>query len=229
LEQERSEVWTTRAQVYAFLGNSLLAPMIEDTAAGLDEETWRAFPLDPAANEHVAAGLSALRSCLRGLSGLSRQEAVLKVAVEYTALFVGPGKPLAPPWETCYRGTDEYVFGESTFAMREVLRRHGLAQNNASNQLEDHMGLELLYLSVSSERIAAHEPSQDELVEQRAFIDEHPLAWVQGFQERIRENGRVGYFAGLLEVAWGMLELDREFLDEEISRSPFKGPSASPS
>ena len=90
-----------------------------------------------------------------------RAALIERVSVEYTKLFVGPPVPAAAPWETMYRGSNAdaspsapgakegaaYGFGEPTFQMRSLLRGIGLELSNENRQYEDHMGIELLYLS----------------------------------------------------------------------------------
>ena len=140
--------WKTLSEAYAFIGNSLLKPMTMTSTVGLDPAFWEAFPSfdDEAVAEAVAA-------CARYAEGaVQRAEAgedePQRAAVEYTKLFVGPPSPAAAPWETMYRGENVTVgFGQATFEMRELLREAGLEVRNVNNQYEDHLGIELLYLS----------------------------------------------------------------------------------
>mgnify|MGYP002230537596 FL=1 len=140
--------WKILSEAYAFIGNSLLKPMTMTSTVGLDPAFWEAFPSfdDEAVAEAVAA-------CARYAEGaVQRAEAgedePQRAAVEYTKLFVGPPSPAAAPWETMYRGKNVTVgFGQATFEMRELLREAGLEVRNVNNQYEDHLGIELLYLS----------------------------------------------------------------------------------
>ena len=129
-----------------------------------------------------------------------------RVSVEYTRLFVGPPSPAAPPWETMYRGKDVTVgFGQPTFEMRELLRAAGLEVRNANNQYEDHMGIELLYLSELCRREAMGKGAA-EVADIAAFVERHPLSWIGPFLDRVSEAVPGGYFAGLLLVAQRVLE-----------------------
>ena len=171
--------WKTLSEAYAFVGNSLLKPMTMTLTVGLDPAFWEAFP---------------------AFDGPQR------ASVEYTRLFVGPPSPAAAPWETMYRGKDVTVgFGQATFEMRELLREAGLEVRNANNQYEDHMGIELLYLSELCRREATGEGAT-ESADIAAFIEQHPLAWIEPFLDRVSEAAPNGYFAGLLLVAQRVLE-----------------------
>ena len=105
-----------------------------------------------------------------------------------------------------YRGKDVTVgFGQPTFEMRELLRAAGLEVRNANNQYEDHMGIELLYLSELCRREAMGEGAA-EVADIAAFVERHPLSWIGPFLDRVSEAVPGGYFAGLLLVAQRVLE-----------------------
>ena len=211
------DVFELRAQLYAFLGNSLLAPMREDMRAGLDQSFWEQFPLEPA-NEHMDNALEALAACCGRLADCSEGERVRSANVEYTRLFMGPGAPPAPPWESLYREGGKFLFGQPTFDMRAVLREHGLALKEDAHQLEDHIGAELLFLAAMSERFVGKAPSADEVTDQVAFIDGHPLWWIGKLHAKAVAAADLGYYPALIELVWGVLEWDKELLSEYLAQ-----------
>ena len=161
-------------------------------------------------------------------------EAALRVAVEYTHLFVGPPSPAAPPWETMNRCKEATVgFGEATFQMRALLREAGFALSNENRQYEDHLGIELLYLSelcrlhakdgegaggaegsekAESAESAACAGGAESAKDVRSFIDEHPLSWVSALHEKVREAAPGGYFDKLLALTDAVLAWHRAHL-----------------
>lgn len=190
--------WQACAETYAFLGNSLLEPMTRTPTLGLDPAFWESIPNfgDPA----VAA---AAQTCAN-FAANAGEDAVERCAVEFTHLFVGPPKPAAPPWETMYASENVTVgFGQATFDMRTLLREAGLEVKNENNQYEDHLGIELLYLATLCGRAAAGEELDPASVV--AFIDKHPLSWIEAFHARIAEARPGGYFDGLVAFAHAML------------------------
>lgn len=190
--------WQNLADVYAFIGNSLLKPMTQTAAVGLDPEFWEAFPSFEDAKVCVALATCkayALAACAKG-----EQQALTDVAVEYTRLFVGPPSPAAPPWETMYRAGGASVgFGEATFQMRQLLRERGLRLSNENNQYEDHMGIELLYLSELCR-------TQDAPAVQ-SFAVAHPSSWIDVFAAKVTESFPQGYYAALLVLVRALLNL----------------------
>lgn len=197
------EQWKVLAQAYAFLGNSLLAPMTQTESVGLDPVFWEGFP--SFGDTGVRSAKDGMARRVRGLAG--EDDPILKVSVEYTHLFIGPPRPSAAPWETFYRGggaaSGSVVgFGEATFAMRQQLRDLGLELRNENNQYEDHLGIELLCLSKFCS-LAAQGKAEAAAV--AAFIEKRPLSWIDAFSARVTEERPDGYFAGLSAVAAALL------------------------
>lgn len=208
-----AEVWHLRTNLYAFLGNSLLHAMSETRRAGLDESFWREFPLEPA-NEEMGAALDDLQRIVCELGQIDGEQALRRVVVEYTQLFIGPGAPKVPLWESLYRPGASFLFGQPTFDMRTLLRERGLALGEGVYQLEDHLGVELLYLSAVSEQFIHSIPSGDDVSQQILFIEQHPLAWIGQAQQKAAESMTVGYYAALLKLVYGVLLWDCELLHE---------------
>lgn len=223
----RAAVLATLADAYAFLGNSLLRPLSQTADVGLDAAFWAAFPSFDAPGVVEAADALARWAERDAADGRLRDERIRDVSVEYTRLFIGPPKPAAPPWETMNRGDGVTVgFGEPTFEMRRLLREAGLELVNSNHQYEDHLGIELLYLSELCRRAAAEaagwggRAAADDAVDTvrsvaggtgseapagaaeraRAFAVEHPGAWVDALAARVAAAAPGGYHAGLLAL-----------------------------
>ncbi len=201
------------AQMYAFLGNTLLRPMNQTKSPGLNPEFWAALPdFD---NEAVGFALDDL--CDFAAVSQARQAAgtdmATEVSYEYTKLFVGPPSPAAAPWETYYpvmvegEETPEPTcgFGEPTFRMRALLREAGLELANENHQFEDHIGIELLYLSMLIARGAEGEESA--LGQAASFIVAHPARWIDRLASKVESVFPQGYFIGLLRLAKALMGL----------------------
>ena len=206
------EEWMVASQLYAFLGNSLLSPMSRTESVGLDPAFWRELGglLDGALTDSAESLASWAE---RASADAARFETVQRVSVEFTKLFVGPPKPAAAPWESANGPVDSHVgFGEATFAMCERLRALGLELCNENNQYEDHVGIELLYLSELCHRAseeasgAACDAAAPDAEEIASFIREHPLAWVPRLREKVAASQPEGYFIRLLDVVLALLK-----------------------
>ena len=201
------------SQMYAFLGNSLLRPMNQTKGPGLDPTFWASLPdFD---DTSVGAALDALCSFAERarMESEGGGDPLTEVAVEQTRLFVGPPSPAAAPWETYYPDTPEGTavqeptsgFGEPTFAMRALLRQAGLQLANESRQFEDHIGIELLFLSELLSRAVTGDA--EALSASKSFIEEHPGRWMGRLIAKVSENYPDGYIIRLLALADALLML----------------------
>ncbi len=203
--------WSALSEVYGFVGNSLLKPMTQTLSVGLDYAFWGSFP--DFGDEAIRACIDACGRYAEAAATRPRDEAVQQVAVEYTRLFVGPPSPAAPPWETMHRGEGVTVgFGQATFEMRELLREAGLEVRNVNNQYEDHLGIELLYLSSLCARADVDAADAPVLESVADFIEKHPLSWVDAFRASIAEAAPDGYFVSLAGLARALLAWHAEAL-----------------
>ena len=193
----------SRADAFAFIGNSLLRPMSQTETVGLDPAFWEAFP--DFGDQDVRTALDACAAFASGaqVRAAAGEDMVQQVSVEHTRLFVGPPSPAAPPWETMGREAAATVgFGEPTVAMQSVLRGVGLEVSNENNQYADHMGIELLVLSEMLRRVQTGVLDAEKAA---AFTREHPAAWMEAFHVKVHEAAPGGYFDHLLAVAETLL------------------------
>ncbi len=202
--------WELLSERLAFLGNSLLDPLRREASPGLHEPFWDAFATGfveiGCANERLVEGVERARRFARRRA-VSDDDAVERVRVEHARLFVGPPKPAAPPWETCYLlpgRIGEVGFGAPAFDMRRILREAGLAVRGPSNQYADHMGLELLYAATVCARFAHASPTAAEAAELARFVGEHPASWASGFRAAIEEAAPDGYYRCIAETVEGL-------------------------
>ena len=95
--------------------------------------------------------------------------------------------------------------------MRGLLRSAGLEVSNENNQYEDHIGLELLFLSELCRRRADEVTSSMEVeavysdAAILAFVNEHPYGWIGALRNAVREVSPQGYIDGILGVAEALL------------------------
>lgn len=154
--------YETLASAFAFLGNSLLEPMTKTPDVGLKAEFWKAFPTFGDAEVEAALDGMALYAQDAEARACGDASSTVEVcAYEFTRLFAGPPHPQAAPWESAYLQNGDVQkrgvvgFGEATHEMRRLLREVGLELHNQNHQYEDHMGIELLFLSELCERASA--------------------------------------------------------------------------
>ena len=98
-------------------------------------------------------GLGHLVSLLRSLpQGDALPAFVDDARAEYTALFYGPQKPLAPFWESVYLDPRELLFLESTADVKRRYESEGFRVNAESRVAEDSLAFELDFLAQLAQR-----------------------------------------------------------------------------
>ncbi len=220
MKESWNEIWSLRTSLYGFLANSLLEPLQGPHMVAFTKQFWKEFPVE-CANSQMEFGLEQLINCSSELEVLSEEEAKECVMVEYTELFLGPGLPKAPLWESLYRTKEKIHFGWTTYQMKQLLHNNGLESKRKNQQPEDHIGLQLMLLSVLSNHLTTleldHQLSRTR--EQVLFLNEHLLSWIPELCRDAKENGTIGFYGGLIELIWGILLWDRDLLQEFIDSS----------
>ncbi len=202
MQMENSKDYAGFAEAFAFLGNSLMEPPLKTGGFSVDPSFWEDFPTFESAA--VCGATASLVEYLERLASNVEFDPVTDVSVEFTRLFVGPPSPGAAPWETMYRGEGTRVgFGAATFEMRELMRGSGLQVSGDSNQYEDHMGIELLYLSVLCRKVADGEEIGFGQISD--FIEAHPGAWIEKLSAQVAQSAPDGYYVRFLALCSALL------------------------
>jgi len=122
---------------------------------------------------------------------------------EFTRLFLGPGRPVAHPYESVYR--EGRMMGQTTLDVRRRLVEAGLAPNN--QRLPDHVGIELAFMAHLAAREAlAWDAGEGDLgwrllQEQETFLSEHLGAWLPQFCHRILAGRPLIHYGQLAQRA----------------------------
>lgn len=161
--------------------------------------------------EDVQQGMALLQAWNEeNKNGLS-VEAFEALRDDYTPLFIGPGKVKAPPWESIYFTKERSIFREETLAVREWYRRYGLESVKLYHEPDDHIGLELAFLShlagLAFQALEEGDSQFGELLQaQKTFLSEHTLKWVAGWSGLVLEHARTDFFKGVALVVRGVMK-----------------------
>jgi TorA maturation chaperone TorD len=155
---------------------------------------------------------------------LTDQEALLdKLKTEYTYLMIGPDKLPAPPWESVYRTKERLIFQESTLAVRRAYLKYQFLPANYPHEADDHIALELDFmahlakLTLESFEDNGIEEVKRLLADQKSFLDEHLLVWIDQFADQI-QNSKTHYFYPQIAVLTKQLVgIDADVIDELVS------------
>jgi putative dimethyl sulfoxide reductase chaperone len=157
----------------------------------------------------VADGLALLQQWASATRG--GRLALQTLRDDYTSLFVGPGKIIAPPWESAQVDNERQLFQEETLDVRNWYRRFGLESERLYSEPDDHIGLELAFLAHVAQLALAAQAENDRprvadlLAAERAFLLEHPLRWAPAWCAQVTQHARTGFYRGLALVTNGVL------------------------
>lgn len=184
MNAEMKEVIATllsaRAYVFSALHRLLGSePTKELLDAVSSEDSLAALALFEGDSEAAGKLKAVLASC-RGLD-------VEAVRSEYTRLFLGPDKLIAPPWESCYTAKERALFQESTLHVRSWYQQYSYVPAGYPSHPDDHISLMMHFLALTTERAKACF-DQDllcgykSLLEgQKLFEKNHILNWMDAY------------------------------------------------
>lgn len=188
-----------RASVLFFLSDGYLnAPRTDVIETLRSGEALASWPLDRT-HPDTAAGLERLeRFCIDW-----SPDRMTLLEVDYTRLFIGVGKTLAPPYESVYLSEEHILFEKETLAVREWYGKYALRVPQLNVLPDDHIGYELFFLARLCERAASlldkgeTEAAAVVIGDSRRFVDAHPRRWVGAFVSRILEHSQTDFYAAI--------------------------------
>lgn len=159
----------------------------------------------------VKAGMEFLSNwTIQNKEGLTKEK-FDEIQLDYTRLFVGPDKVIAPPWESIYFNDSRTIFDERTLDVREWYRRFNLESVHIRKEPDNHIGLELAFLAhLAGNAFQALENEDYQQVEelidaQRLFATEHVFSWVGSLFEIVNSKARTDFYRGIALVTKGVL------------------------
>lgn len=168
----------------------------------IQQDIFSESPLE-SNDPELKVGLMHLQSWSQENQGGLSDEQFIQVQADYTRMFVGIGKTLAPCWESVYFNEDGMLFQEQTLQVRQWYRRFGLEPEKLYNEPDDHIGLELSFLAylatLGLEALDENNESKFEqtLHAQYQFISEHPLKWVSAWSGLVNKYAQTDFYRGL--------------------------------
>lgn len=211
----KAEEWNT-----ILLGETLLLGLLGRFWYSQPDREWLqsliaedVFSEVPFGGEHpeTQKGLAILQGWAEAnRSGLS-DDAFDDLRADYTRLLVGADKVLAAPWESVHFSEERMVFQEQTLDVRAWYRRFGLEPELLHKEPDDHIGLELTFVSYLARLAmqaleAGDEHRFQELIDaQRDFMARHLLAWGPFWTGLVERSARTDLFKGMALLTRGAL------------------------
>lgn len=158
--------------------------------------------LFPARDEGVSDDERLLIGCLHA----EDESLGTRLRAEHTRLFRGISEGLGPPppYESLYRG--DRLMDPHAEAVRRDYAAAGFAALVPATALPDHLGTELQFLSLlalrESEAWDAQRPdlARSLVSRQIAFLDQHLLAWLPEYAQRITKEAREPFYRAAVSL-----------------------------
>ena len=186
--QERADLTRYRAGLYRLASSVFLRELSDDELDNLIRT----------AREALASEAGWVLACERELLEKvaqydERAEDGLgtRIRTEYAELFVGPRPPLAPLYESLYRGQPRRLYTDVTRGVRDAYERAGLTVERRNKIPDDHVGYELGFMARLCEQqaCALDEGAFDAAAAcagvQQEFLSEQLAQWMPLFSERV--------------------------------------------
>lgn len=218
VSRQQAETAKRRGEVYM-----LLARLFRKEIDGALLEALQESDVFETDDEAFAHGLRMMRGYLA-----SSDASTLNLARDYAHTFCGAGstkKSSAYPFESVYTSRDGLLMQEARDEALAWYRRFGLTKSEEWSDCEDHLALELEFMSfLTAEQVKAIERGddvqRDELrCAQRDFAREHLANWLPRFAGDVDHKARTDFYRGLVRFANSYIKRDLAALDDEVCHS----------
>lgn len=149
----------------------------------------------------------------------SRPESQEELKRDHLYLFVGAGRALAQPYESVRTSEEGLVFEEETFAVRAAYAKFGLRAPNFNREPDDHIGLEIAFLSAlagrAAEQLAAGEDAQEIRTAMRDFLVDHLDRFAGGVVEDVRKHAKTALYKAVAEFTLGFIVSVSAFVETD--------------
>ena len=162
-------------------------------------------------------------------------DAVEVLAIDYVHTFLGSGVSgysAAYPFESVYTSPKRLMMQQARDEMLAIYKAAGLGKADSWKDAEDHLAVQLEYMTVLSTRISENYDAGNEdetialLVSQKNFLEDHLLAWYPMMATDIEKFAKTSFYQGLGKLTSGFFESDKEFLDDILADVDFEDESA---
>jgi len=148
------------------------------------------------------------------VSNMRGESEIEQLKIDYSMLFVGPFKLLAPPYGSVYLEGGRRIMGESTLDAHTRYREVGLDISGDFKEVPDHIAIELefMYYLVLKEIEAIgksdFESTIDYLKKQKGFLEDHLGAWVPELAAVMEKNAKTEFYRDLARSTKVFVEND---------------------
>lgn len=159
---------------------------------------------------------------VEGIDGLMQKpeaELLEDLAVEYTRLFLGPGKHISPHESVHHEREDGQwgkLWGASTVEVKKFIEATGLSYTDDYKGMPDHISVEFEFMQqlILREEQAWMDEDADKAAScrqvEKKFIKEHLIRWVPAFCEMVIQEAELPFYHAMAALTRSFIELEME-------------------
>lgn len=141
------------------------------------------------------------------------------LAVEYTRLFLGPGKHISPHESVHHQREDGQwgkLWGASTVEVKKFIEATGLSYTDDYKGMPDHISVEFEFMQqlIIREEQAWMDDDRDKAVAcrqvEKKFIEEHLINWIPDFCEMVMQAAELPFYQAVAALTRSFIEFEME-------------------
>jgi TorA maturation chaperone TorD len=153
----------------------------------------------------------------------SEAELIEELAVEYTRLFLGPGKHISPHESVHHQRDDNQwgkLWGKSTAEVKKFIESTGLDYIEDFKGLPDHISVEFEFMQQLTlrEEQAWKEADADKATAcrqvEKKFIEEHLTRWIPSFCEQVLQEAELPFYHAMAALTRSFIEFEMEEMNK---------------
>lgn len=218
-KEELLEILQNRSSTYAFLSRMYREEISSSSLSELVSELASSTEQEDVSNE----GQKLLRQFAERAQNSDLGKVRTELAAEYAGLFLSAGRHPVFPYESVYTSEERLLMQEARDEVLSEYRKEGLDRITDFNEPEDHIAIELEFMSYLCQRtIEAMEKGDKEgslayLKKQGDFLGKHLMVWVPDFCEDLEKATRSDFYKGIAGITKDYLNLEQETIGELIA------------
>jgi len=217
-----------RREIYSFFGLSMYKELTSEALESLPVILNALKALnDLIQNEQFSKGVKIFEDFLHKAEETDDKGALLnEIATIYATLFLVPthipDKTTPYPYESLYTGKHKMIMDDPRDEVYKAYRLAGFNLQQESNEPEDHIGLELLFMARLAERMAenleekankGYSSIAEDLETSIKFLKEHPLAFIDRLSNLVEKETEHSFFQGIAFMLPAFLRFDLAYLE----------------
>ena len=140
---------------------------------------------------------------------------------DYTRLFIGLEKILAPPYASVYLSEDFLMYEKPVLDVRRFYEKLDLSVNPMNKVPDDHIGFELYCLSFLCRNAANAAEEHDNKKfygyqsALREFLSDFLNTWLDSFLSKVKDKAQTSFYRGVAFLTSGLVESLSDCLEIE--------------